>query len=1129
MKKNSFSKSGLFNPRALTGLTLCTIGISLTMVSVGARSRTRASSSIPTTSLKPTVINAVAMGESPSVRDLPAAPVTTRDFEHELPPVKQVRAIPDGFVDSVVQTSVSATAAAAPAPIASFEGMTQAEGCGGCIPPDPNGAVGPNQYVHMVNSAFSVYSKSGARLSGPTPINKLFESFGPGNVCHDTNNGDPIVVYDQLADRWLLSQFAFPFDANNNPVAPFDECVAISQGADATGPYYIYDFHLSDTVFHDYPHFGLWPDGYYMSTHEFNASSLSYVGAGVFAFERDKMLNGQPARMIYFDLGTLPAPYNTAFGGHLPSNLDGFNPPPTGAPNYFVEVDSSADIAPNPAALRIWRFHADWSNPANSTFGVNKNPNSTLVVADFARPACSLGGQRVYVSGCVPQLGDPSQIDPIGDRLMFHVSYRNFGDHESLALNHTVVANSTSGQMGPRWYEVRDPGGTPTIAQQSTWGPTGVTDILYRFMGSIAMDRAGDMAIAYSTSSSANFPSIAYAGRLSTDTPSTFGQSETQLVAGGAPQHGELFAPQTGRWGDYTNITVDPVDDCTFWYTDEYYPDPTEVGSATANWHTRIGSFKFSQCTPRPIGYLSGVVTDTAGNPIAGAKVTAGGYTAITAKNGVYQFSPLAPGTYTEGCTAQGYFPASPMTETITNGNTTRQDFALTRNLNDPTPTPTPIPLPLQTVNPPVLNDPGTTITTNSFPLTWSPAEVTSGLTGYVIEESTDYVNPLFDNADGTAQPGQAGSLWNTTASELPNQWTQDPAYHNSLPLSYFVSGTTDGFDTSLTLKSAITVPNDRSSARLTFWSRYFNDPEDTGNIEISTDGGLTWTRLRVLTDSPPFPPGTPPADTRMQNQEVDLTPYRGTPFKVRFRFNTDPVTYFFIRTVGWWVDDINVDGASWHQIGTAGPGATSFNVINKAGGHYYYRVRATYANGTFTNNSNVQDIVVNPPSQLLSAKSRKVHGGAGTYDVDLPLVGPAGIEPRSGGTGGNFEIVYNFQNPITSCGSVSGATGTVTVGTDGKSCVADVSGLPNAQYSTISLQNVTDGTGTFNVSASVGILAGDTTGNGLVNSSDISQTQSQSGQPVGTNNFREDVTVNGAINSSDISFVQAQSGTALP
>lgn len=1096
----------------------------MAMVSVGARNRTRVSS-IPATGLKPMVINAAAVGEAPSVRDLPAGPVTMRDFEHELPPVKQIREIPAGFVDSVVQTSVSATAAAVPAPIASFEGMTQAEGCGGCIPPDPNGAVGPSQYVQMVNSAFSVYSKSGARLSGPTPINKLFETFGAGNVCHDNNRGDPIVVYDQLADRWLLSQFAFPLDANNNPVPPFDECVAISQGSDAAGPYYIYDFHLSDTTFHDYPHFGLWPDGYYMSTHEFNASSLSYVGAGVFAFERDKMLNGQTARMIYFDLGTLPAPYNTAFGGHLPSNLDGFNPPPSGAPNYFVEVDSSADIAPNPAALRIWRFHADWSNPANSTFGVNKQPNSTLVVQDFARPACSLGGQRVYVSGCVPQLGDPSQIDPIGDRLMFHVSYRNFGDHESVVLNHTVVANSTTGQMGPRWYEVTNPGGSPSIAQQSTWGPTSVTDVLYRFMGSIAMDRAGDMAIAYSTSSSASFPSIAYAGRLSTDTPSTFGQSETQLVAGGAPQHGEAFAPQTGRWGDYSNITVDPVDDCTFWYTNEYYADPTDPGGATANWHTRIGSFKFSQCTPRQIGYLTGIVTDTAGNPIAGAKVTAGGYTAITAKDGVYQFSPLAPGTYTEGASAQGYFPASPMTETIVNGQTTRQDFTLTRNLAEPTPTPPPVPLPLRTVNPPILNDPGTTITTNSFPLTWSPAEVTTGLSGYAIEESTDYVNPLFDNADGTAQPGQAGSLWNTTASELPNQWTEDPAYHNTLPNSYFVSGTTDGFDTSLTLKTAITVPNDRSSARLTFWSRYYNDPEDTGNVEVSTDGGTTWTTLRVLSDAP----SVPPADTRMQNHEVDLSAYLGMPIKLRFRFNTDPVTYFLIRTLGWWVDDINVDGATWHQIGTAGPGATSFNVINKAAGHYYYRVRATYANGTFTNNSNVQDIVINPPAQFLSAKSRKVHGAVGAFDVDLPLAGTAGIECRSGGSGGNFTIVYNFQNPITTCGSVSGASGSVAVGSDGKSCVANVTGLPNAQYSTVTLQGVTDASGAFNVSAALGVLAGDTNADRFVDSADIGQTKSQSGKAVTSGNFREDLNVDGFLDSADIGFVKSKSGTALP
>ena len=974
---------------------LCFGGASLGVVSLaGPHLSTFPRSSGPSApdSLKPTVLKSAINGVSGSIRDLPTQPPTVRNFEHELPPVKPAREVPADFVDQAVQRALGP--AAMPTPGVTFEGMNQEEACGGCIPPDTTGAVGPSQYVQMTNSAFSVYAKNGTRLSGLTPINQLFQSFPPGNVCRETNNGDPVVVYDQLADRWLLSQFAFRFDANNNPIAPWDECIAISQGPDATGPYYIYDFHLSDTKFHDYPHIGLWPDAYYMSTHEFLSPDFNYSGAAAIAFERQKMLNGQPANLIIFDLGNLPAPFNTAFGGHLPSNLDGFNLPPAGAPNYFVEVDAATELPPA-AALRIWKFHVDWASPANSTFGIASQPNSTLTVTDFSRPPCSLAGERVYISGCVPQLGDPSQLDPIGDRLMYRVAYRNFGDHESLVLNHTVVANATTGQMGPRWYEVRDPGGLPTIAQQSTFAPSGPTDV-YRFVGSIGMDRGGNLAIGYSTSSATSFPSIAYAGRLVSDPVNTLAQSETVLMAGGGPQHGEAFAPQTGRWGDYTTLTVDPVDDCTFWYTNEYYGTP--VGP-TANWQTRVGNFKFSQCTPRPKGLLTGAVTESgSGIPISGAKVRVVGgaidYTAISTPSGVYQFSPLPPGTYSATASATGYFPSGPVTVTITDGGTTVQNFSLTRNPAEPTPAPTPLPDPLQNVNPPVLNDPGTTITTRNYTVSWSAAESTANLDHYVIEESIDYVSVLFDNAEG-AQPGDAGSPWESTSTNLPAAWVKNSGYFHSLATSYFTTGPTDGFDTSLTLKAAITIPAAVGSARLNFWSRFYNDPEDTGNIEISKDNGTTWKPLRVLIDGPQ----TPPADTRMQDQEIDLTPHKGVPIKLRFRFNTDPVTYFLIRTLGWWIDDILVDGATWTQVGTTPANTTAFNIANKANGHYYYRVRGVYTNGHFTANSNVQDIIVNSPGATPTATPTATATVAPTATATVAPTATATVAPTATAT----------------------------------------------------------------------------------------------------------------------------------
>ncbi|HEX8077251.1 MAG TPA: carboxypeptidase-like regulatory domain-containing protein, partial [Chthoniobacterales bacterium] len=746
--------------------------------------------------------NSVATGVSEAVRNLPAAgPITRNYVEHELPPVKPLREVPENYVDRVVQDALGALAM--PATNVTFEGMTQEEACGGCIPPDTTGAIGPSQYVQMTNSALSVYSKNGTRLSGPTAINQLFASLPADNACRVNNNGDPIVVYDQLADRWLLSQFAIP--GGTGPNGGYHECIAISQSGDATGAYYLYDFFLSSTRFEDYPHIGLWPDAYYMMTHGFNTAGTAYLGAGAYAFEREKMLAGDPtARLVFFTL----AGGNTSYGGHLPASLDGFTLPPAGAPNYFVEVDNAADFPATGAAMRIWKFHVDWTNPANSTFGVttggvNNSPNFIVPVADFVRPPCSLLGNRAYVMGCVPQLGDPSQLDPIGDRLMFRLAYRNFGDHEALVLTHTVVANSTTGQMGPRWYEVRDPGGSPTISQQSTFAPAGPTDP-YRFLGSIAMDRAGDIAIGYSASSLAQFPSINYAGRLVSDPANALSQGEAVLQAGNGAQHGEAFAPQTGRWGDYSTITVDPVDDCTFWYTNEYYDNPAEP---TANWHTRIGSFKFPSCTPRPVGFLTGtVVRDPDGNPIAGAKVTAGGYIAITSNGGVYQFSPLAPGTYTVTASATGYFPMSDPNVVLTNGNTTRKDFVLMRNLAEPTPTPPPLPGPLQNVNPPVLNDPGATTTSNHYGVSWSAAEVTTGLAKYVLEQSTDYVVSLFDNADGTAMPGDAASPW--TRGNMTNPWIQDPAYRHSLPNSYYCNGEGSfGVDSSLTLKNAITIP----------------------------------------------------------------------------------------------------------------------------------------------------------------------------------------------------------------------------------------------------------------------------------------------------------------------------------
>jgi hypothetical protein len=591
MKKNPTSESGLFNPRLFLALILCSVGASLAVLSIAAPTAPSRSAAQSTREFRPVVVNSFSNGISPKIRDLPLVTQTTAPTTwvvHEVRPLHPPQPLPNlPVVDPVQQKTVSAVAL--PTPIQTFEGINQAGGCGNCIPPDPNGAVGPNHYVEMVNSSYAVYNKTGTKLAGPVNINQLWQNL-PGN-CQQTNDGDPVVVYDHFADRWVLTQFTV-----HGGSGPYGECIAVSTSPDPTGSYYVYDFdfaNISPGVFHDYPKLGVWPDAYYMTTNEFPPNAELSQGVGAFAFERDKMLLGSPARLVFFDLGTI----NTMFAGALPSDADGA-PPPLGSPNYFVEVDDEVFIPPTDA-MRIWKFHVDWSNPSNSTLGNNGQPSFVVTVPDFTPPECLLS-QGV----CIQQFQSPYQLDALGDRIMFRLAYRNFGDHEALTVNHSVIADV---RVGVRWYEVRNLAATPTIYQTGTFAPV---DALHRWMGSIAMDVSGDIAVAYSTSSAANFPSIAYAGRLPGD---TLGQmsGEAQMFAGTGSENVAFYVPPVGRWGDYTDLTVDPSDGCTFWYVNEYFgaEGTTDPG---APWRTRIGSFKFPSCVS-PATLLSVVSRKTHG------------------------------------------------------------------------------------------------------------------------------------------------------------------------------------------------------------------------------------------------------------------------------------------------------------------------------------------------------------------------------------------------------------------------------------------------------------------------------------------------------------------------------------
>jgi len=481
--------------------------------------------------------------ESPRLTDIPGIPPQAGpNHEMRRHQPRQIKAGPSQ-ADPAIQTVI--TTFAAPTAGINFDGV--GNGVYGytvnSAPPDTNGAVGPNHYVQWVNTSFAVFNKSGGLVWGPFNGNTLWSGFGGG--CQANNDGDPIVQYDKIADRWIFMQFSVtaPY--------PYTVCMAVSTTPDPTGSYYRYEFSGFGIEFPDYPKLAVWPDGYYATYNLFN-NGVIFTGPRFCSYDRSKMLTGAVATQQCFTLGS-------QFGGDLPSDIDGKTLPPAGSPDYILEFGTNA--------LNLWKFHVDWTTPANTTL---TGPTSIPVAAFSA--ACNGGGT------CIPQGGTTQQLDSLADRVMYRLAYRNFGDHEALVVNHSVTAGSS---VGVRWYEIRSPGGTPTVFQQGTYAP----DAGYRWMGSIAMDRAGDIGLGYSISSSTTHPGIRYTGRLVTDALNTL-QAEASIIDGAGSQTGGL-----SRWGDYSSITVDPVDDCTFWYTNEYIP-----ANGSFNWRTRIASFKFASC-----------------------------------------------------------------------------------------------------------------------------------------------------------------------------------------------------------------------------------------------------------------------------------------------------------------------------------------------------------------------------------------------------------------------------------------------------------------------------------------------------------------------------------------------------
>jgi len=690
MKTKSVRRSALVILRVLTASLLCLTAGTLALFALGALplpgQRSAGGGAVkldkyPAERPQVTSRAAPAIPYSGPPRDLrPVTAIRTGKLRY-MPPidpetvVKHYHAEPippkpptqSGGAEGPMQTEAGLLTSAPTPTGVNFEGVGVGLGAfsPGSNPPDVNGRVGATQYVQWNNSSFAVFNKTtGALEYGPAAGNTLFQALG--GVCASHNDGDPVVSYDILAGRWVLSQFVV-----GGPAGSYShQCFAVSTTSDATGEYYLYDFTTDPTNFVDYPHTGVWPDGYYMSTHVFSATPGelhppvappgAFITARMYVFERDKMVDGLPARMQSVDLGQQY--------GLLPADLDSLTPPAVGEAEFVLAPDGVLfDVTDTTRVKVTW------------------DPSPTLVaiigvpIQEGVGSAPCVNGQASPARDCVPQPPPAvglDYLDNISSHLMYRLAYRNNGT-QALPQERLVVSGPSAGSDANHgaveWFEFRNAGSSttqPTLFQSGTYDP----DTSYRWLPSIAMDRAGNIAMGYSKSSTTVFPGIYITGRLAGDPAGTMG-AEIEMQAGiGSQQAGG------NRWGDYSSMTLDPIDQCTFYYTNEYLKTNGQF-----NWSTRVAAFKFPSCVSAAnlYGTVTGTITSSeTGAPIPGVRVAlSNDYAGASDENGVYTI--LVPaGTYTAiaADAARNCASASPASASVSppGGGMVVQNFIMT-------------------------------------------------------------------------------------------------------------------------------------------------------------------------------------------------------------------------------------------------------------------------------------------------------------------------------------------------------------------------------------------------------------------------------------------------------------------
>jgi hypothetical protein len=620
MKTNSTSRSALFNLRVLIASVLCLFGVLVALLGTGAFAQTKG----PRASQQPARSNATQDEpgtQTPDIirmvgpvrldkdlRSLPYIPQKPREEERRLTRFVPLNtghtSTPSGYGISGLKyvqallKNLWRPAPTMPGPLLTFEGIGDL--CG-CQPSDSEGDVGPNHYIEAINESFQIYDKNGNTLLGPTSYDSFFASL-VGTPCDGFNDGDPYVLYDQQADRWMITDFAFPSFPGNS----FWECIAVSQTNDpVSGGWFFYALQVdpaNPTFFGDYPKLAIWNSGgspaqnaYFLMMNLFT-DFTTFDGVRAYALDRASMLGGGQTNAIGFTLGLAGVGDSYSF---VAANFRTGDPLPTGRDEMVLAVDATI---PGVTLTQVHArfFHVDFTNPANSTFGVgvDHTPNAEITVNPFVQAWTAM------TYDLVPQQGTSVLLDTVGDKIMTPVVYQNLAGTESLWADQTTMLNYPSGPTVVTWYQFDVTGGNfpATPVQQQDW--SNGNDGLWRWMPSIAVDQAGNTVIGYSTSDTTIVPSIRYAGRLASDPPSNLAQGEGIMWPGVGPQ------TSGSRWGDYTRTEVDPSNGMDFWHINQY--------AQSGDWHTRIGKFNFAgggtptpTATPTPTSTPSGRPTPT--------------------------------------------------------------------------------------------------------------------------------------------------------------------------------------------------------------------------------------------------------------------------------------------------------------------------------------------------------------------------------------------------------------------------------------------------------------------------------------------------------------------------------------